>query len=137
MIFTRTLTQPGGGGIGHVFVLLSHPLYPDDYLNLLPGISWELMTIVDGFNRGDCNADEVPNVADVVFLYDYLFTQGTVPICDDACDINDDGTLNVADGIYLLSYLFTQGPPLPDPFNVCTEDPTADFLECAEVPPCP
>jgi hypothetical protein len=64
---------------------------------------------------GDCNGDSVINVADVVYLINYLFIGGPHP--DPLCtgDINADGLVNVTDVVYLINYLFIQGPaPSPD-----------------------
>lgn len=60
---------------------------------------------------GDANGDGIIDVADVVYLVNYLFRNGTAPhpvLCVGDC--NDDGTVNIADVVYLINYLFRSGP---------------------------
>jgi hypothetical protein len=63
------------------------------------------------YSRGDANGDGVINIADVVYLINYLFTGGSAPNPMDAGDANCDGTVNIADVVYLINYLFSGGPP--------------------------
>jgi hypothetical protein len=89
------------------------------------------------FIRGDANADETRNVADAVTLLTYLFANGREPACLDAADTNDDGEINMGDPIKLLGHLFASAGPLPEPFEACGGDPTADDeLGCIEFRPC-
>lgn len=95
------------------------------------------ITIGEGFIRGECNGFSPINLADAIYLLNFLFIDPTVPPCRDACDINDDGSINLADAIYQMSYLFSGGsPPLP-PFPDCGDDETDDPLECASFDSCP
>jgi hypothetical protein len=91
----------------------------------------------DTFKRGDCNQDQSVNIADAVFMLNYLFSGGDQPVCQDACDMNDDGGLNIADAVYLLTYLFSGGPPPPAPFpsNGLGSDPTPDVSVRYSPPP--
>ena len=96
------------------------------------------LVIVDPivFVRGDCNGDGGINVADAVYLLDYLFIGSVVLPCEDACDIDDDGALNIADPINFLAYLFSGGPPPapPNPVTGCGEDVIdTDSLDCEEM----
>jgi len=59
---------------------------------------------------GDVNKDGVVNIADVVYMVNYLFTNGPAPDPIQAGDVNLDGVVNIADVIYLVNYLFTNGP---------------------------
>ncbi|MEE8141668.1 MAG: FG-GAP-like repeat-containing protein, partial [Planctomycetota bacterium] len=94
--------------------------------------------IVPEFVRGDCNQDDMMDIADSIFELNYLFVpNGPEPGCDDACDMNDDGTLDIADGVYLITHLFSMGSPPPDPFPGCGFDPTDDFSDCTDFPACP
>ena len=58
------------------------------------------------FQRGDANADGVPDIADAIFLLANLFSGGADPVCRDAADVNDDGMFDIADAIAMLSELF-------------------------------
>ncbi len=88
------------------------------------------------FSRGDANADGDINIADAVFLLNYLFAGGEIPPCLDAVDANDDGKLSIADAVKVLYSLFGGIGPLPEPSSGCGIDPTLDELDCQEFPPC-
>jgi len=92
--------------------------------------------VVGGFIRGDPNGEGVVNLADSIFLINWVFQDGPEPPCLRAGDANDDGTLNIADSIWLINYFFLSGPPPPPPFPTCGEDPTADGLSCGSYGPC-
>jgi hypothetical protein len=53
----------------------------------------------------------VINIADVVYLLNYLFTGGAAPEPLEAGDANCDAQVNIADVVYLINYLFIGGPP--------------------------
>jgi hypothetical protein len=62
--------------------------------------------------RGDVNGDGVIDIADVVYLLNYLFIAGPAPVpILDAGDANCDGVVDASDVVYLLNYLFVSGPP--------------------------
>lgn len=66
--------------------------------------------------RGEANYDMSVNVADLTFLVDYLFFQGSAPLCPDEANADGDGGINVADLTYLVDYIFFSGPaPAPCP----------------------
>jgi len=64
---------------------------------------------VGGATAGDLTGDGKVNIADVVFLIDYLFKQGPPPIPPEMADFNRDGAVNSADVVYLIDYLFKGG----------------------------
>lgn len=61
--------------------------------------------------RGDTNADGIVDVADVVYLLNYLFKGGPAPVPLWTADTNRDDLVELADVVYLLNYLFKGGPP--------------------------
>lgn len=61
--------------------------------------------------RGDANADGAIDIADVMYLINYLFIGGSEPCPIEAGDANCDGTLDTADVIHLINYLFLGGSP--------------------------
>lgn len=63
---------------------------------------------------GDLNGDGFVNIADPIFLKDYLFGGGAAPNPLCRGDVNGDGGIDIADMIYLLNYLFSQGPAPTD-----------------------
>lgn len=71
----------------------------------------EIESIYCNTLRGDANGDGVNNSADVVYLINYLFTNGPAPSPLCIGDCNCDGLVNSADVAYLINYLFVSGPP--------------------------
>ncbi|MEE2884008.1 MAG: PKD domain-containing protein [Planctomycetota bacterium] len=80
------------------------------------------------FHRGDATYDQSVNIADAIFILDFLFITGSTPVCPDSADTNDDGLLNIGDAINLLSFLFIGGATLPYPYPGYGIDPTPDSL---------
>jgi len=62
-------------------------------------------------SRGDANGDESINIADAIFIINYIFTQGPPPDPVIAGDSNCDGWPTIADAVYLVNYIFKSGPP--------------------------
>ena len=83
------------------------------------------------FLRGDSNGDRRLDIADGIFILNFLFSGGKVPPCVDAADVNDDATVDISDGVAILDYLFLGGkvPAAPGP-TVPGLDPTPDALGC-------
>ncbi len=82
------------------------------------------------FRRGDINSDGQIDLADAIFLEQYLFVSGPIPSCLSSCDTNHDGLIDIADSIRLLMYLFV-GAPSPDaPFAACGVE--FDDISCQE-----
>ena len=67
--------------------------------------------------RGDVNHNGVSviDIADLVWLVDYMFTNGPLPPCWDEGDIDGNGVIpiDISDLVYLVDYMFTGGPDLP------------------------
>ena len=80
------------------------------------------------FIRGDATYDQAVNIADAIFMLEYLFVGGVESVCPDAADTNDDGIINIGDAIYNLSYLFSAGETIPYPYPGYGLDPTEDAL---------
>jgi hypothetical protein len=84
---------------------------------------------------GDTNGDGQQNVADVITLLSYLFSNGSIQ-CRAAGDFNDDELLDVADVIALLNFIFAGGAPPPTGTD-CTADLTpSDLSEDCEDSAC-
>ncbi len=62
------------------------------------------------FVCGDANGDGQVNVADAVYLINYVFKGGPAP--DPICvgNANGDGQCNIGDAVYLINYVFKGGP---------------------------
>lgn len=68
-----------------------------------------------GYYRGDVNVDGKYNVADVIYMINYLFKSGPKPIeFTDQMDVDNNHSNNVADVIYTINYLFKGGPAAID-----------------------
>jgi hypothetical protein len=68
---------------------------------------------------GDANFDSWLDVADAVYLLNYIYKNGPIPQHPITSDMNmPDDLIDIEDVIYLLNYLFKHGPtPLPgDPW---------------------
>ena len=69
--------------------------------------------------RGNIDGDNGVNVADLTYLVEYLFQDGSAPPCEDdpdeypEGDVNASGAINIADLTYLVDYLFRDGPSPP------------------------
>ena len=88
------------------------------------------------FRRAFVNADRNTDLADAIFLLDWLFRGGTRPACLMAADVNGDQRNNLSDTIWLLEWLFSGGPPPPEPRISCGTDPASD-LGCEFTLVCP
>jgi hypothetical protein len=77
---------------------------------------------------GDANCDGLVNIADVVYLVNYLFTSGPDPCLSRLGDVNCDKAINIADVVYLVNYLFTSGPEACIPLEILTVNATSPHL---------
>jgi len=64
--------------------------------------------------RGDVDGSGLINIADVIWLVDYIFFGGAPPPCFEEGDVNSDAAINVADVIHLVDYIFFGGQPPAD-----------------------
>jgi len=65
--------------------------------------------------RGDIAdpMDGIIDIADLVYLIDYMFLTGPEPPCMTEADVNADGSeqVDISDLLYLIDYMFTGGSP--------------------------
>ncbi len=73
--------------------------------------SSQLVTInvTQGFLCGDVNSDLGVNIADVVYIINFVFKSGPAPDPVDSGDVNNDGGINIGDAVYLINYIFNAG----------------------------
>jgi hypothetical protein len=69
--------------------------------------------VIDHYQCGDANSDATINVADAVYLINYIFKGGPEPDPLCAGDADHDDAVNIADAVYLVNHVFNGGPP-PD-----------------------
>ena len=62
---------------------------------------------------GDADASGDVNIADVVYVVDYIFNGGPAPSPYESGDVDCSGTINIADVVYLVNYVFVSGWPAP------------------------
>ena len=64
---------------------------------------------------GDADGNLAVNLADAVYIINYVFKGGPAPDPIEAGDVNLDGAVNIADTVYLINYIFKGGPPPCEP----------------------
>ncbi|MFH2048658.1 MAG: putative Ig domain-containing protein [bacterium] len=83
-----------------------------DELNQYSPIGNTIKIQISPFICGDTDNDGTgPNVADLVYLVNYLFKGGTAPPIIESGDVTNDGIILVNDLVYLVNYIFKGGPP--------------------------
>ena len=119
-----TLARMYFTAVGHGF---SPVLFRKAWLEYFP---FQPLDVVDSLNAlvivcptdktfGDANSDGLVNIADVVFIINYIFAGGPRPqpialVGDADCS----GFTNITDAVYLIQYIFASGPP---PCNPCPD----------------
>jgi hypothetical protein len=86
-----------------------------DYFTIYLGPGEGKLLRLERYIRGDVNGDGVINVADVVYLINYLFIDGPAPQPLAAGDANCNEVVDIVDVVYLINYLFIDGPPPCEP----------------------
>jgi hypothetical protein len=87
--------------------------YPNNSYTLMRNImSWfGVGRSVPAFKYGDANGDQIVDIGDVVYLVNYLYKSGPVPIPLEAGDANCDNNDDVGDVVFIINYLFKGGLP--------------------------
>jgi hypothetical protein len=62
---------------------------------------------------GDASGDGVLNIADAVYMINFIFRGGAAPLPECIGDANGSGDISIADAVYIVNYVFLGGPP-PD-----------------------
>jgi len=88
------------------------PMIEEGYLDIKQGFG----CCIGMRGNVDNSPDETPNIADLTYLVDFLFTGGPPPDCPEEADLNAElgPDPNIVDLTYLVQYLF-QGGPDPAP----------------------
>ncbi len=63
------------------------------------------------YKPGDAERDNKVNLADIMYMVNYIFKGGSGPKPGDAGDANCDTNLTLPDITYLVNYVFKGGPP--------------------------
>jgi hypothetical protein len=102
---------------GEVDISLGQPIPAGSPLDLVVTAynkitySAQITVTSGGFLAGDANGDWMVDIADVVYLVNFLYKGGEPPEPMEAGDANCDGIVNVGDVVYLVNYLYKGGPP--------------------------
>jgi hypothetical protein len=75
----------------------------DRQVNISDGIYWE-------FIPGSANGDGRLDVADAIYILNYLFHAGPPFPCEAAADANADGVVDKSDAVYIINYQFDPPP---------------------------
>ena len=100
-------------GGGYYNFQVSHPGYVtlDTVLQVRAGATYDFSLQVGSHIRGDVNFDQQIDLADVIYLINYLFKSGPVPMPFFSADANSDVVVDISDVVFLLNYLYKHGPP--------------------------
>ena len=93
---------------------------------------------VKTFLRGDANSDTNCDIADGIWVLNWLFVNGAEPTCFDSADFDDNGIVTIGDAMLMIFYyLHADGTPLippAAPYPDAGLDPTDDVLDCIDSP---
>lgn len=60
---------------------------------------------------GDIDGDASINIADAVYMIEYIFGGGPRPVDITGGDVDCGGDMNIGDAVYLINYIFSGGAP--------------------------
>ncbi len=91
----------------------------DNYFS--PIVNSGTLTVMSGScclgDRGnvDNSPDDAVDISDLIYIVDFIFTQGPDPVClaEANADASIDEAVDISDLIYIVDFIFTQGPPPP------------------------
>jgi hypothetical protein len=58
----------------------------------------------------DYSVGDDPDIADLVYLVDWMFSGGPMPPCTAEADLTGDNVIDIADLVYLVDFMFNGGP---------------------------
>lgn len=64
------------------------------------------------FLCGDVNSSGAFDIADVVFLINFIFASGTAPNPIESADVNCTSSVEISDVVYMINYIFAAGTAL-------------------------
>jgi hypothetical protein len=82
----------------------------DNHGETTTGPIWYFTTASE-YIRGDANGSGSVDLADAVFIVNWLFIGGPPPDPMEAGDANCSGGVDLADAVYIVNWLFIGGPP--------------------------
>ncbi len=119
LFFNVPLSAPGGG----VMVIDSitsggkRPRYETIWGEVTP-VFYAGQIEIQSCARGDLDCSGDINIADLVYLVDYMFNDGPEPDPYQIGNVDGLGVfIDIADLVYLVDYMFNSGPPPPPGAN--------------------
>jgi hypothetical protein len=82
-----------------------------DAVTYMPWHNGPFYVNVRGSVHGDANGDGVINIADVMYMVNYLYRGGPYPASFEAGDANCDGVHGILDVLILVNFLYKGGRP--------------------------
>ncbi|MFH1207262.1 MAG: right-handed parallel beta-helix repeat-containing protein [Patescibacteria group bacterium] len=69
---------------------------------------------------GDSNWDSTINILDIVYLINYIYKSGPLPMpYKYIADVNGEGAVNILDIVFLINYIYKHGPQIVEQPGVC------------------
>lgn len=134
-LLNRSRTYGAGNPVANIFS--GRPGEPPVEPALVDGaVTIEPVPPERRFLRADANGDLSVDLADGVFILDYLFLGGERPACLRSADANGGDEVDIADAIYLIFYLFLGQAAPPSPFPACGPPPGPGVQTCDSYPDC-
>lgn len=124
------------GGLGNPAVALVAVVDGNTVVPTTTGGVVTLEEVVDvAYLRGDANADGDIDIADGIWILNFLWQGGPASPCAAAQDANGDGMGDTSDAMYIIFYQLLDGPAPVGNFPNCD---FADVADCAmSTPTCP
>ncbi len=72
--------------------------------------SLTIQVVASPYICGDADGNQLVNIADVVYLINYIFDGGPAPDPLEVGDVDCNQLVNIADVVYLITYIFDGGP---------------------------
>lgn len=120
---------PGSGDLVKIYATISASASPgqtvdmvlDGYTDHLPRMNGLFVNYETATNngqiqtpnctvKGDLNADQTFDIADLLYFVDYSFDEGPEPVPLESADVNCSGAVDVSDLLYVVDYMFDFGP---------------------------
>ncbi len=60
--------------------------------------------------RGDLDRKDSVDISDLIFIVNFIFTNGDAPSCVLSADLDNSGATDVTDLIYMVDFIFLEGP---------------------------
>lgn len=100
-----------GGGVETISVSYPGFITVDTAVTMNTGQTIAVTLRPGGYTDGDASGDSTVNIADAIYIINFVFKSGPAPLPYASGDANCDDAVNVADAVYLISYIFKSGPP--------------------------